>query len=300
MGFTADTIGRVFMLDIFVNVLKGFVSLFKYPCIIAGVTLLLFYIIVMINIIMLLCKGYRFKKGKHKKLKKRSILRRLIIDAPRQVAKDMIEADPEMFKYQGCIIFTGRQGRGKTIGMVEYARRMQKEYPLAKCMTNIKYKYQDEKLKHWRQLIDYKNEKRGVIVIMDETQNWFSSNQSKNFPPEMLTVITQNRKNRRIILGTAQSFHLLAKAIRSQATEVRDCITLARCITIVRRREPILDAEGNVVEWKNRGMYFFVHDKELRESYDTYEVVDNLAKSGFQDKDYLIDNGNLIVNIDKK
>ena len=86
--------------------------------------------------------------------------------------------------------------------------------------------------------------------IMDELQNWFSSNDSKNFPPEMLGVITQNRKNRRIILGTSQNFYLLAKAIRSQATEVRRCSTFLGCLTIVRRAEPILDSEGNVAEWK--------------------------------------------------
>lgn len=77
-------------------------------------------------------------------------------------------------------------------------------------------------------LMSYKNGIQGVIVSIDELQNWFSSNDSKNFPPEMLEVITQNRKNRRIILGTSQNFYLLAKAIRSQATEVRRCSTLFR------------------------------------------------------------------------
>lgn len=96
-------------------------------------------------------------------------------------------------------------------------------------------------------------------------------------------VITQNRKNRRIILGTSQNFYLLAKAIRSQATEVRRCTTILGCLTIVRRAEPILDSEGNVAEWKNRGMYFFVHNKKLRESYDTYKVIENLSKSGFKE-----------------
>lgn len=118
---------------------------------------------------------------------------------------------------------------------------------------------------------------------MDELQNWFSSNDSKNFPPEMLGVITQNRKNRRIILGTSQNFYLLAKAIRSQATEVRRCSTFLGCLTIVRRAEPILDSEGQVAEWKNRGWYFFVHNKKLRESYDTYKVIENLSKSGFKE-----------------
>jgi len=135
---------------------------------------------------------------------------------------------------------------------------------------------------------------------MDELQNWFSSNDSKNFPPEMLSVITQNRKNRRIILGTSQNFYLLAKAIRSQATEVRRCTTLLGCLTIVRRAEPILDSEGNVKEWKNRGMYFFVHNKKLRDSYDTYKVIDNLSKSGF--KPPVTDNltNVYVLNTDKK
>ena len=159
----------------------------------------------------------------------------------------------------GLVIFEGRQGNGKTISMVKYMRDMQLEYPLSKVITNLDYKYEDDKLKDWTMLIDYKNGIKGVIVAMDETQNWFSSNDSKNFPPEMLSVITQNRKNRRIILGTSQNFYLLAKAIRSQATEVRRCTTLLGCLTIVRRVEPILDSEGNVVEWKKRGMYCFVY-----------------------------------------
>ena len=134
---------------------------------------------------------------------------------------------------------------------------------------------------------------------MDELQNWFSSNQSRNFPPEMLSVITQNRKNRRIILGTSQSFHLLAKSIRSQVTEVRECFTLAGCITFVRKRYPVLDHSGDVVEWKNRGFYFFVHTKELRDSYDTWAVVESLSKSGFQDRDYLKDNKIIVNNFNK-
>ena len=151
-------------------------------------------------------------------------------------------------------------------------------------MTNLGYTLQDTELNDWRQLIDYKNGIYGVIAVLDETQNWFSSNQSKNFPPEMLEVVTQNRKNRRIILGTAQNFYLLAKAIRSQATEVRRCSTYLGCLTVVRRFVPILDSDGNVKEWKRRGSYFFVHDEELRNCYDTYHVIHSLANSGFQER----------------
>lgn len=276
------------MLNTLGNLLKAFIDILKYPLyIIIGFVGLLF-ILITINIVILLLKGKRFKKGNRNIVKRKSILRRLLIDAPKRIAEDAIERDPEFFRHQGCVIFTGRQGMGKSIGMVEYAMRMQQEYPLAKCISNIAYKYQNDELRHWTQLVDYKNGKRGLIVIMDELQNWFSSNQSKNFPPEMLSVITQNRKNRRIILGTSQSFHLLAKSIRSQATEVRECMTIFGAITFVRRREPILDATGDVVEWKNRGFYFFVHDKKLRDAYDTWQVTESLAKSGFQEKDYVL------------
>lgn len=290
------------MLDMFFNVFKGIWLLLKYPLYFILIVIALFVFLVCVNIIIELAKGRRFKKGEHHKVKKKSILRRIFIDVPHQFVIDFFNKEPDFFRFQGLIIFEGRQGAGKTISMIEFCRRMQQEYPLAKCITNLGYKNEDTKLKDWRMLMDYKNDKRGVIVVMDELQNWFSSNDSKNFPPEMLSVITQNRKNRRIILGTSQNFYLLAKAIRSQATEVRRCTTLLGCLTFVRRAEPILDSEGNVKEWKNKGMYFFVHDKELRESYDTYKVIENLSKSGFKEQAFVdsTTNLNIILNKDKK
>lgn len=288
------------MFDVFKGLVKSFIDIFKYPLYFMIGIIGLLFILICFNIIILLLKGRRFKKGKRNIVKYKSIIRRLLIDAPRRIAEDIMDRDPEFFRHQGCVIFTGRQGAGKTIAMVEYAMRMQEEYPLAKCISNIKYAYQDDELNHWRQLIDYKNGKRGLIVIMDELQNWFSSNQSRNFPPEMLSVITQNRKNRRIILGTSQSFHLLAKSIRTQATEVRECLTIFGAITFVRRREPILDADGDVIDWKNRGIYFFVHDKKLREAYDTWQVTESLTKSGFIERDYLSEsNTKVIVKMNK-
>lgn len=271
------------MLDMIWGVFKGIWVFIKYPLYLIAICFCVFVFLVMINIIIELLKGKRFKAGEHNRVKKHGFIRRIFIETPHQFVLDLFERDPEFFRHQGLIIFEGRQGAGKTISMIEYAMRMQEEYPLAKCCSNLSYKYENNKLKDWRMLMNYKNGKKGVIVIMDELQNWFSSNDSKNFPPEMLGVITQNRKNRRIILGTSQNFYLLAKAIRSQATEVRRCTTLLGCLTIVRRAEPILDSEGNVAEWKKRGMYFFVHNKKLRESYDTYKVIENLSKSGFKE-----------------
>lgn len=187
-------------MKIFFEILWSFVAWLKYPILICLALYVLFFILIYINVFIGLLQGKRFKKGKHKKFKKPSIFRRLFIDLPHRIAEDMFNRDPEEFGYKGLVIFEGRQGNGKTIAMMEFARRMQEEYPEVKCLCNIDYSNQDEELDDWHKLVEYNNGKFGVIGIMDETQNWFSSNQSKDFPPEMLETITQNRKNRRIIL----------------------------------------------------------------------------------------------------
>ena len=218
------------MLRTFWTVFKGLLALLKYPFYIVAISLTVFTFLCCRFVVIGLAQGRRFKKGEYHRVKKPGILRRLFIDLPKQFVEDLFNKDPEFFRHQGLIIFEGRQGSGKTCSMVKYIMDMQKEYPLAKCTTNLAYINEDMPLKDWRMLMNYKNGIRGVIVGMDELQNWFSSNDSKNFPPEMLSVITQNRKNRRIILGTSQNFYLLAKAIRSQATEVRRCTTLLRLL----------------------------------------------------------------------
>lgn len=271
------------MLSMFWSMIRVFVDFLKYP---------LYFILICILLILISCafyyvkgllKGKRVPKGNRRRLVKPSLLKKIFILMPKQYIEDLFSRPADFFPYQGMIIFEGRQGSGKTISMVRYMKDMQYEFPDALCTTNLAYTDENKPLKTWTMLIDYKNGYKGVIVAMDELQNWFSSNDSKNFPPEMLSLITQNRKNRRIILGTSQNFYLLAKAIRSQATEVRRCATYFGCLTVVRRLEPILDSEGNVVEWKKRGIYCFVHDKELRDSYNTWKVIENLRNSGFKE-----------------
>lgn len=272
------------MLKSFGTIFLGLLSIIKYPLIFLICLYLLFFMLFGIFLLWEYHKGRRPAPTSVRHVRRPNLIYSLFILTPKQMVEDYINRPADFFKPQGLIIFTGRQGRGKTVAMAEYIQHLQACYPKSKCITNFDFKYQDDALLHWKQLIDYKNTHKGVIVGMDELQNWFSSNQSKNFPPEMLSVITQNRKNRRVILGTSQNFYLLAKAIRSQATEVRECMTLAGCFTIVRCREPILDDKGDVKEWKNRGWYWFTHTPKIRNSYDTYKVIESLSEAGFVDR----------------
>lgn len=271
-------------MSILLSILGGFWTLFQIILIPLGAFLSLLVLLVLGYYIAAYIKGSRLQKGEHKRVKRPGFFKNFFYLFPKRFVADIFSKNPEFFNHQGCIIFTGRQGRGKTIAMVEQALMWQREYPKSKCITNLAYAMQDDELNHWMKLVDYKNGIQGVICLIDEMQNWFSSNQSKNFPPEMLQVVTQNRKNRRVIMGTSQCFARLAKPLREQATEVRKCFTIFGCVTFVHRVEPELDSSGDVVKWRHLGFYWFVHSDEIRQSYDTYKVIESLSKAGFQEQ----------------
>lgn len=203
---------------------------------------------------------------------------------PWQVGKDKARSDPSDFAYKGIVIFTGEQGQGKSISMIQFARSMKEEFPECMVLSNTQVDFQDMFITDYRPICEIENGKKGIIVIMDELQNWFNSKQSKDFPPEMLSVVTQQRKQRRILLGTAQQFYMLSKDIRSQVAtgEIRSCHTFLGAYTLVIRKKPYFDAEGNLIKTRFLGMYGFVHDDDLRNCYDTYATVKNLSISGFK------------------
>lgn len=289
------------MLQTVKTFLDIFWTVFKIPLFLFGVISLLIGFLIVFNFIVLYLKGYRIKKGIRSKRIKKKLIRELFINFPRRMCLDIIDREPDFFRYQGLHLFCGEQGSGKTIALVEFMLRMQKEYPLCKTMTNFAYVKEDVVLKDWRQLINFKNGHRGVVVGIDELQNWFSSNDSRNFPVEMLEVVTQNRKNRRVILGTSQVFTRLAKPLREQATLVYLPITLFGCLTIVRVKKPVLTSDGELKEYKNRGWYWFVHSDEIRNAYDTYKVIERLGRTGFSEQKVVnMVNNNYVVTSDEK
>ena len=215
--------------------------------------------------------------------KRENFFKQLFVMAPRRFMLDYFEREPDYFGTCGLHIFCGEQGSGKTISAVEMILQLQEQYPKAKTITNFGLSTEDNVLSKWQLLLTYNNGKKGVICGIDEIQNWFKSGKN-NLPEEMLEVVTQNRKNRRIIVCTAQVFTRVSKAIREQVTLVYEPHTFAHCFTIVVVYKPIFDSEGNVIRRKYRKMYSFVHTDELRAAYDTYKVIHALSKEGFKEK----------------
>ena len=152
--------------------------------------------------------------------------------------------------------------------------RLKKMYPRLKIKTNFNFNYQDGEINHWKDIVSSTNGIYGEINVIDEVQNWFNSLQSKDFPIEMISEITQQRKQRKCIIGTSQVFSRVAKPIREQTYFLYEPVTLFGCLTIVRKYKPLLSADG-LTDTKNLiGMFFFVHNKELRESFDTYHKIE--------------------------
>lgn len=213
-----------------------------------------------------------------------SFFKRLFIQFPYRFVMDRLNDDPYDFKEYGLHLFVGRQGSGKTMSMVELIRRWQRKYPKCKVITNFDYKYQDGNLKDWKDLINYNNGHFGVIKAIDEIQTWFSSKESGKLPYEMLGEISQQRKQRSTIIGTAQCFNRVIKEIREQVTYVYVPRTILGCLTIVKRTSPDFWDDEKQVFTKFDKTYFYVHTDDLRNSYDTYKKIERSVKVGFNER----------------
>ena len=226
-------------------------------------------------------------------VKRVSFIKRLFVDFPRQFVHDRLTRNPNEFGLYGFHLFVGEQGSGKTVATAQFLRRIKQEYPLCNIATNFEYKYEDGQINSWKDLVFNNNGEYGQADVIDEVQNWFSSNQSKDFPPEMIQEITQQRKQRKIFIGTTQRFERMAKPLREQVNYIYFPTTIAGCLTIVRVCKPKVNSDGELKDLKTRKWYFFVHDDDLRNSFDTFHKIKKQAEEGFN-----VDNKNndIVVN----
>jgi hypothetical protein len=214
-------------------------------------------------------------------LKEPNLLKKIFILFPRQVIIDHLSFDPNTFNQYGLHMVCGKQGRGKTVTVVYLLRLWKKQFPKLKIVTNMDYLSEDAKLEDWHQLTLDTNGIYGEVDVIDEIQNWFCSNQSKDFPPGFLHIITQQRKVRRCIIGTSQVFTRVAKPLREQTQYLYKPVTILGCFTVCRVYELEFNGSGDVKAKHCVKTFCFVHDKELRESYDSYKVVEDM-KSGYK------------------
>lgn len=198
----------------------------------------------------------------------------------------------KQFNLFGVTMFCGRQGSGKTISMVEMLDRIKRQFPDCIIVTNFGYINQDYHLTDWRQLLEIRNGENGVVFAIDEIQNEYDNSKWQDFPEGILSVITQQRKQRIKILLTSQVYTRVVKQIREQCFEVVECKTLLGRWT----REKCFDAEDyNLLidnpnpekKFKMPKMwrYSFIQSDFIRNLYNSYEVVEKMKKEDFIKKD---------------
>lgn len=270
------------MLNTFLKVLGYILNILKLIAIPIGIAAAVFTILCFIWYVIFRCKGMKMNPTGQVPQKRPSLFKQLFVLVPRKFMLDKFQRETDYFTPRGIHMFCGEQGCGKTIAAVEMITRLQRQFPKAKVITNFGLTTETTELAQWEQLLTYTNGHKGVIVGIDEIQNWFMSGLNK-LPEGMLEVATQNRKNNRILCCTAQVFTRVNKGLREQVNLVYEPHTFFGCFTVVIMRKPKFDSEGNVIERKYRGMYCFTHTDELRAAYDTYKVIHTLAKEGFKE-----------------
>lgn len=249
-------------------------------------------------------RGYKRKEGHYQLMSHGSKVKRLLFDFPKRYVLDYFETDPSSFREFGLQIVVGEQGTGKTITVAYLLKKFKEMYPKMVVKTNFEYKNQNFSIESYKDVVDSTNGIYGEIDVIDEIQNWFNSLQSKDFPPEMLGEISQQRKQRKMILGTTQVFGRLAKPIREQTYLIYKPFTFFGCVTFVLKFKPLLSAtDGSLKSKSFSGCFFFVHTKEIRDSFDTYKKIERMANEGFKNEQCQIRSeggGNVVIRKNKK
>lgn len=191
------------------------------------------------------------------------------------------------FREFGFTIYTGPQGSGKTLSLVDYLRRMREKFPKCKIVTNFAYDDADYRMKDWKDLFEIRNGEDGVIFAIDEIHSEYSSAAWKDFPESLLSQISQQRKQRIKICATSQVFGRVAKPIREQCFSVVCCSAyLWGRLLLCREYDAALYVTGDTpyqVRKKVKPLWvrWYVASDTLRQSYDTYEVIERLERTEF-------------------
>lgn len=193
------------------------------------------------------------------------------------------KAHPEYFDPDGIIVFCGKQGAGKTLSLVQYVQKLCEKYPDVKVCSNMELTLPPGiELFPWegvKSFTDISNGYAGVIYVIDEIHLEFNSLESKKMDSSVFTTVSQQRKQRKHIVGTSQVFSRIAKPFREQFKYAIDCRSYFGCFqinTLVDARNAT-EKDGEIVASSLRRFFWF-HRPELYGSYDTYAVMKRLRK----------------------
>lgn len=125
----------------------------------------------------------------------------------------------------------------------------------------------------------YKNKQEGVIFLIDEIHVYFNSLKSKNINMDVMTLISQQRKQRIHIVATCQVFGRMAKPLREQFSNVVLCKSYFNLF----QRNQLIDRDsiegeestGTNLSGEVIKNFWYIRSPEMFKRYDTYAVIEN-------------------------
>lgn len=181
----------------------------------------------------------------------------------------------------GSRVYKGFQGSGKTLSMVKYAFDLHKAFPDCIIFSNVKINGIDDK--HYmfienddilKYALTVQKGERGVLVLLDEAHLYF--NKKNGISLDVLTCISQQRKDRRRLVFSSQIWEELDISLRKQVKEIVSCRNILGKIQI----NIISDGESLTYD-KLSGSYvaktirteIFKHNNQLYNAYSTYQKI---------------------------
>ena len=197
---------------------------------------------------------------------------------------DFARENPDYFKPEGILIFCGSQGSGKTLSAVQYVLELCRAYPKAILCTNVDIFTLPE---HTR-VIEYdgleclkniENGQNGVIYFIDEIHLELNSLESKNIDMDTIVELSQQRKQRKHIVGTSQVYMRMAKPLREQVKDVILCTNFFHLFQFNKHIDGFSSYEENGhLKYETLGVYMWFHSPDLYKSYDTYAKMRRYKK----------------------
>jgi hypothetical protein len=237
--------------------------------------------------------------------------------------------NPDFFWPTGTQVYCGKQGSGKTISAVKHLIQLKERYPKAKLVSNIQFTnlqkihftnktdliQKQKELKNNQYLYfsdmeqlalaltNINNGYYGVIYIVDEIHTYFNALESKNIPMYVFTEISQQRKQRKLIIGTSQLFLRMAKPFREQCDNLIICNTLFGVFTMQKAYDGMSltqDYDGSL-SGQLKKIGWFYHTRKIRKAFNTYQKVVSGAEQYEQSNELkIIDKSKTKFSLGKK
>lgn len=115
------------------------------------------------------------------------------------------------------------------------------------------------------------NGKCGVVFLIDEIHLELNSLESKNIDIEVMVEISQQRKQKKHIVGTSQVFMRMAKPLREQIHDIIICRNYLQCLQFNKWiiGETATEKNGKL-EAEVKGRFLWFHRLDYYNEYNTY------------------------------